>query len=44
MLDNRLYLFSIVEFLFRSRVDCGMNGSRVVVGTDLSKQKVKVST
>ncbi len=40
MLDNRLYLFSIVEFLRRSSVDRGTNGSRVVVGTDLSKRKV----
>ncbi len=40
MLDNRLYLVSIVEFLRRSCVDRGTNGSRVVVGTDLSKQKV----
>jgi hypothetical protein len=40
MLDNRLYLVSIVEFLRRSRVDHGTNGTRVVVGTDLSKRKV----
>jgi hypothetical protein len=40
MLDNRLYLVSIVEFLRRSSVNRGTNGSRVVVGTDLSKQKV----
>jgi hypothetical protein len=40
MLDNRLHLVSIVEFLRRSCVDRGTNGSRVVVGTDLSKQKV----
>ncbi len=41
MLDNRLYLVSIVEFLRRSHVDRGTNGSRVVVGTDLSKQKIQ---
>ncbi len=40
MLDNRLYLVSIVEFLRRSRVDRRTRGGRVVVGTDLSKQKV----
>jgi hypothetical protein len=40
MLDDRLYLVSTVEFLHRSHVDRGTNGSRVVVGTDLSKQKV----
>jgi hypothetical protein len=40
MFDNRLYLVSIVEFLHRSHVDRGTKGSRVVVGTDLSKQKV----
>jgi hypothetical protein len=43
MLDNRLYLVSIVEFLRRSCVDRGTNGSRVVVGTDLSKRKVTSS-
>jgi hypothetical protein len=37
MLDNRLYLVSIVEFLRRSCVDRGTRGSRVVIGTDLSK-------
>ena len=40
MLDNRLYLVSVVKFLRRSRVDHGTRGSRVVVGTDLSKRKV----
>ncbi len=40
MLDNRLYLVSVVEVLRRSRVDRGTRGSRVVVGTDLSKRKV----
>jgi hypothetical protein len=40
MLDNRLYLVSVLEFLRRSRVDHGTRGSRVVVGTDLSKRKV----
>jgi hypothetical protein len=44
MLDNRLYFVSIVEFLHRSRVDRGTNGSRVGVGTDLSKRKLDMST
>ena len=40
MLDNKLYLVSVVWFLRRSRVDCGTGGSKVVVGSDLSKRKV----
>jgi hypothetical protein len=40
MLENRLYLGSVVEVLRRSCVDRATRGSRVVVGTDLSKQKV----
>ena len=40
MLDNKLYLVSVVWFLHRSRVDCGMGGRQVVVGSDSSKQKV----
>jgi hypothetical protein len=43
MLDNRLYLVSVVLFLHRSCVDRGTRGSKVVVGTDLSKQKVDLS-
>ena len=41
ILVNRLQLVSIVEFLRRSRVDRGTNGSRVIVGTDLSKGKAE---
>ncbi len=40
MLDNKLYLVSVVWFLRRSRVDCGTGGSKVVVGSDSSKRKV----
>ncbi len=42
MLDKRLYLVGIVELIRRSHVDRGTNGSRVVVGTDLFKQKVTI--
>ena len=40
MLDNKLCLSSVMEFLRRSRVDHGTREGKVVVGTDLSKQKV----
>jgi hypothetical protein len=40
MLDNKLYLISVVEFLRRSSVDRGTREGKVVVGTDLSKRKV----
>ncbi len=40
MLDNKLYLISVGEFLCRSCVDRGMREGKVVVGTDLSKRKV----
>ncbi len=40
MLDNKLYLVSVVRFLRRSRVDRGTRGGKVVISTDLSKQKV----
>jgi hypothetical protein len=40
MLDNKLCLISVVEFLRRSRVDRDTREGKVVVGTDLSKQKV----
>ncbi len=40
MLDNNLYLVSVVWFLRRSHVDRGTRGGKVVVGTDLSKRKV----
>ena len=40
MLDTKLYLVSVVWFLRRSCVDCGTGGSKVVVGSDSSKQKV----
>jgi hypothetical protein len=37
MLDNKLYLISVVEFLRRRSVDHGKREGKVVVGTDLSK-------
>ena len=37
MLDKKLYLLSVVEFLHRSSVDRGTREGKVVVGTDLSK-------
>ncbi len=37
MLDNKLYLLSVVEFLCRSSVDHGTREGKVVVNTDLSK-------
>jgi hypothetical protein len=40
MLDNKLYLVNTVQFLRKSRVDCGTRGSKVVVGSDSSKRKV----
>jgi hypothetical protein len=40
MLDNKLCLTSVVEFLRRGRVDRGMGGGKVVVVVDLSKRKV----
>jgi hypothetical protein len=40
MLGNKLYLISVAEFLRRSNVDHGTREGKVVVGTDLSKQKV----
>ena len=40
MLDNKLYLISVVEFLRRSCVDRGTREGKVVVDTDLSKRKV----
>ncbi len=42
MLDNNLYLVSVVWFLRRSHVDRGTRGGIVVVGTDLSKRKVSI--
>ncbi len=42
MLDNKLCLISVVEFLRRSRVDRDTREGKVVVGTDLSKRKVAV--
>jgi hypothetical protein len=41
MLDNKLYLTSVAEFLRRSSVDCDTREGKVVVGTDLSKRKVQ---
>ncbi len=43
MLDNKLYLVSVVWFLRRSHVDCGTEGSKVVVGSDSSKWEVDVN-
>jgi hypothetical protein len=43
MLDTKLYLVSVVWFLRRSRVDCGTEGSTVVVGNDSSKRKVTIA-
>ena len=40
MLNNKLCLTSVVEFLRRGRVDRGMGGGKVVVVVDSSKQKV----
>jgi len=40
MLNNKLCLTSVVEFLRRGRVDRGTGGGKVVVVVDLSKQKV----
>jgi hypothetical protein len=40
MLDNKLCLTSVVEFLRRGRVDCGTGGGKVVVVVDSSKRKV----
>jgi hypothetical protein len=41
MLDKKLCLTSVVEFLRRSRVDRGTIEDKVVVVVDSSKQKVK---
>jgi hypothetical protein len=40
MLDNKLCLTSVVEFLLKGRVDRGMGGGKVVVVVDSSKRKV----
>jgi len=40
MLDDKLYLTSVVEFLRRGRVDCGTIEGKVVVVVVSSKQKV----
>ena len=40
MLDNKLCLISVMEFLRRSREDHGARKGKLVVGTDLSKRKV----
>ena len=42
MLDNKLCLISVVEFLRRGRVDRGTREGKVVVVIDLSKQKVSM--
>ncbi len=41
MLDNKLYLISVAEFLRKSSVDRGTREGKVVVVIDLSKQKVE---
>ena len=40
MLNNKLCLTSVVEFLRRGRVDRGTGGGKVVVIVDSSKRKV----
>ena len=40
MLNNKLCLTSVVEFLRRGRVDRGTGGGKVVVVVDSSKRKV----
>ena len=40
MLDDKLCLTSVVEFLRRGHVDCGTIEGKVVVIVDSSKQKV----
>jgi hypothetical protein len=39
MLNYKLYLTSVVEFLRRGRVDRGTEGGKVVVVVDSSKRK-----
>ena len=43
MLDNKLCLTSVVEFLRRGRVDRGTGGGKGVVVVDSSKRKVNKS-
>jgi hypothetical protein len=43
MLNNKLCLTSVVEFLRRGRIDRGTGGGKVVVVVDSSKRKVNVS-
>ena len=43
MLNNKLCLTSVVEFLRRGRVDRGTGGGKVVVVVDSSKRKVASS-
>ena len=40
MLNNKLCLTSVVEFLRRGRVDRGTKGGKLVVVVDSSKRKV----
>jgi len=40
MINNKLCLTSVVEFLRRGRVDHGTGGGKVVVVVDSSKRKV----
>jgi hypothetical protein len=41
MLNNKLCLTSVVEFLRRGRVDHGTEGGKIVVVVDSSKRKVE---
>ncbi len=41
MLNNKLCLTSVVEFLRRGRVDRGTKGGKLVVVVDSSKRKVE---
>jgi hypothetical protein len=42
MLDNKLCLISVVEFLCRSRVDRDTREGKLVVDSDLSRRKVLI--
>ncbi len=44
MLNNKLCLTSVVEFLRRGRVDRGTGGGKGVVVVDSSKRKVLINS
>jgi hypothetical protein len=44
MLNNKLCLTSVVEFLRRGRVNRGTGGGKLVVVVDSSKRKVTLAT